>query len=331
MIQISSHSFYVNTSINLYADIEMASKNRLRHKVDAMMVFRSLATLVLLMAALTPFVRGADTPVPKEDGTVLAERVLKIFEAKCLDCHAADMPKPKGKFGHVLDLQRVADNPDYVVRGNAEESEIYQMVKNNEMPGEDADVPPLTDAEKRIVHDWIMAGAPAPKTPPAEVQVAAEPAATKEARPFWKQLLIWLGKFHAASTHFPIALLMVALLAEGLAWKLKQDSWLLIVRFLTITGSASALLTATLGWFNGYFSSYGSGSGAWIYNWHRWLGTITAVWSVVCAVLICLAECEEGSPERRRFRGALMLGAVLVSVVGFLGGALVFGIDHYKW
>jgi len=310
--------------------IVMASKSGLLHKVVEVMAFRSLVALALLMAALTSFSRGADAPVPKEDGTVLADRVLRIFEAKCLDCHAADMPKPKGKFGYVLDLQRVADNPDFVVRGNAGESEIYQMVKNNEMPGEDADVPPLTDEEKRIVHDWIMAGAPAPKAQPKEAQPAPEVAAVAE-KSFGKKLLIWFGKFHAASTHFPIALLLAAFLAEGIAWALKQHSWLLIVRFLTIIGAASAVLTATLGWCNGYFSSYANGPSAWIYNWHRWLGTITAVWSVVCAVLICLAECEEGSIERRRFRGALILGSVLISIVGFLGGSLVFGIDHYKW
>jgi hypothetical protein len=41
------------------------------------------------------------------------------------------------------------------------------------------------------------------------------------------------------------------------------------------------------------------------------------------------------SPDRRKtricFRASLVLAVILVSVTGFLGGAVVFGLDHYKW
>ena len=79
------------------------------------------------------------------EGIKAAARVRDIFEAKCNDCHGAELPRPKGKFGYVLDLKRMAENPDYVTRGNAEKSELYVMVRDDEMPGEDANVPPLTD------------------------------------------------------------------------------------------------------------------------------------------------------------------------------------------
>jgi hypothetical protein len=52
---------------------------------------------------------------------------------------------------------------------------------------------------------------------------------------------------------------------------------------------------------------------------------------VVCAVLICMAECQEGSFERKRFRGALLLGALFISTTGLLGGLLTFGVDHYAF
>ena len=35
--------------------------------------------------------------------------------------------------------------------------------------------------------------------------------------------------------------------------------------------------------------------------------------------------------HRQRFRGALLLGAALVGVTGFLGSALIYGLDHYAW
>jgi hypothetical protein len=35
--------------------------------------------------------------------------------------------------------------------------------------------------------------------------------------------------------------------------------------------------------------------------------------------------------ERQRFRGALLVGALLVGLSGFLGSALIYGLDHYAW
>ena len=35
--------------------------------------------------------------------------------------------------------------------------------------------------------------------------------------------------------------------------------------------------------------------------------------------------------DRQRFRGALLLGAALTGVTGFLGSALIYGLDHYAW
>ncbi|HEX8295006.1 MAG TPA: hypothetical protein VF593_01800, partial [Chthoniobacteraceae bacterium] len=114
-------------------------------------------TLLLLLGALPRLLAE-----PSAEGLVLAARVYRIFEAKCLDCHGAQLARPKGKFGYVLDLQRVAENEDWVVRGSGKESELYELVFTDEMPGEDADVPPLTPDEKEAVKRWIDLGAPAP-------------------------------------------------------------------------------------------------------------------------------------------------------------------------
>src|SRR5215212_2641481 len=91
---------------------------------------------------------GVRGPKGEAEKIKLAGRVREIFEAKCIDCHGPELPRPKGKFGYVLDLKRVADNPEYIVRGDAEKSDLYVMVRDNEMPGEDASVPPLSQAEK---------------------------------------------------------------------------------------------------------------------------------------------------------------------------------------
>lgn len=287
--------------------------------------------LCTLLALLLPSVAPAQAPASKEEKLQLAARVHQIFEAKCADCHGSHLPKPKGKFGYVLDLARVGKNPDYVIVGDAKGSEIYQMVLNNEMPGEDADVPPLTPEEVAIVARWIEVGAPGelPATMPAAPAVALE--ANGKAIPFGQRLLNWFGKFHAASTHFPVALLLVAVFAELLAWFFRRPEWTLLVRFLVVLGALSSIPTATLGWLVDFPISNGSSLST-VYGIHKWLGTFTAIWALICATLLCMHECQEGSPERWRFRGALLFGGLLVAITGFLGGALVAGgLDHYKF
>ena len=295
-----------------------------------------MRAFLLLLAAVFTMADACAVAAPakgpgKEEKLRLAGDVLKIFEAKCADCHGSHLPKPKGKFGYVLDLKRVAANPEFIVRGEPGKSELYQMVKNNEMPGEDADVPPLTPEEKMTVEAWVLASAP--HDLPARVSVTAAPQEkTPEVKvSFLRRLMNWMGKFHPVSTHFPVALLTIAVLAEALAWWLKREEWMLPVRFLTVLGALSSVPTVVLGWLAEFPTLAGSEL-ATLYRFHQILGTATSAWALVCATLVCIAECEEGSVARRRFRGALLLGAFLIGIVGFLGGALnAGGLGHYKF
>lgn len=267
----------------------------------------------------------------KEEQLKIALEVRDIFERKCLDCHGPELPRPKGKFGHVLDLKRVADNPEYVLRGDPDKSDIYIMVRDDEMPGEDASVPPLTSAEKETVRRWIEIGAPH-ELPGAEKEQPAISVAEIAApeMPTWKRAIRWIGRFHPVSTHFPVALMYVAVLAEAFAWWTKRESWQQTVRFLVVLAGLGSLATASLGWINASFTSY-VGSSVAILKWHRWLGTFTAIWAILCAILVGIMDCREGTKQRRRFRVALMIGAGLVGISGFLGSALIYGLDHYSW
>jgi uncharacterized membrane protein len=268
-----------------------------------------------------------------EEGTKLAGHVREIFEVKCIDCHGPELPRPKGKFGYVLDLKRVAGNADYVVPGHPEKSDLYDMVFKEDMPGEDANVPPLTKDEKEIVRRWIELGAPEPDASTASDHSASSAPAGVEQKPrmpFWKQALRYIGRFHPVSTHFPVALMFVAVFAEGLAWWTRRESWLQTVRFLVLLAALGAIAAVGLGWINASFTSY-TGQLAGVLRWHRWLGTSTAVWAILCAGLVMMNDCKEGTKDRQRFRGALLLGAALVGISGFLGSALIYGLDHYAW
>ena len=301
----------------------------------------SFLVLLLVLVGLgqslaAPAGKAADKQPGKEEKLKLAAEVFQIFEAKCADCHGSHLPKPKGKFGYVLDLRRVAANPKYIVRGDPKESELFQMVKNEEMPGEDSFLLPLTAEEKTTVERWVQVGAPH-EVPP--VVLAAHIAGEKKPEvklPFFRRLLNWAGKFHPVSTHFPVALLLTAVLAEALAWWLRRSEWMFLVRFLVVLGALSSVPTTVLGWLNVFplvkDNPSETVSLATIYRLHQVLGTATCVWALVCAVLVCISDCEEGSAARRRFRGALLLGAFAIGIVGFLGGVLnAGGLDHYKF
>ncbi|MBY0522126.1 MAG: DUF1553 domain-containing protein [Gemmataceae bacterium] len=81
--------------------------------------------------------------------------IAPLLVRHCLDCHSG--PKPKGK----LDLTgRKATfaggkNGPAVVAGKPEGSPLWQRVEADEMPPRK----PLTAAEKKLLKDWIVAGA----------------------------------------------------------------------------------------------------------------------------------------------------------------------------
>jgi Planctomycete cytochrome C len=178
---------------------------------------------LLSLALLTVCARGAEngqfnsTPSDSVRATdapeVLANQTRAIFSVKCVECHGADLERPKGKFGYVLDLARVAANPKMIVPGNPKKSELYQMLVYDEMPGKGNTKGPLMPEQKDMVKRWIEAGAPAPTA--NESVPAARPLTLGH------RIIRDIGQFHALTTHFPIALLVVALPAE-LMWTLTQ-------------------------------------------------------------------------------------------------------------
>ena len=287
--------------------------------------------LVLLTFSLQD--TGAEEQPPKAVSTVsiqassapqvLAVHVRTIFQARCTECHGADLLRPKGKFGYVLDLARVAANPKMIVPGMPTQSELYETVFHDEMPPPKSKRPPLTPEEKDIVKSWIEAGAPA-NLPDENTRTA--PPLTLDRR-----FLRDIGQFHPPSTHFPIALLIVALPAEFLWILVRKDSWKATARFCVMLGAVTAVITATLGWCDAPFSTY-AGVSASVLRWHRWFGTATAVWAVLVAMLSESSNRRE-NPHRLCccFHLTLVIGAILVSIAGYLGASLIYGLNHFSW
>jgi uncharacterized membrane protein/mono/diheme cytochrome c family protein len=138
----------------------------------------------------------------------------------------------------------------------------------------------------------------------------------------------WLGKFHVAAVHFPIALLLAAGMAELLRMLTGKPAFEAASSYCLWFGTAMAFVACTLGWFRGGIRLADDSR---ITAMHRWLGTGTAACAVFLLGLWELNRFTRGRPAQVAFRVGLLVIAALVLVTGFLGGAIVYGLDHYSW
>jgi mono/diheme cytochrome c family protein len=260
---------------------------------------------------------GLAAPAGTDD---LALSVREIFRSNCAGCHGPQLPKPKGRFGYVLDLKRLAANPELVVPGKPDESELLQIICRNEMPPSKA----LPANQKDTVRAWIVAGAP---PAPSETAAGADSSPGPELPAQVRRILEDAGRFHLQLLHFPIAFLIAAALAELWSAGRQQVGPSSAVRFCVLCGAASAVPAVLLGWA---YAAVGHGAGtAATLALHRWIGTAAAAWAVLTAVLV------ERDARRGRHGSAaqlmVLLGAVLVGVAAHFGGMLVHGDLFSDW
>ena len=142
-------------------------------------------------------------------------------------------------------------------------------------------------------------------------------------------LAVWIGKFHPASTHLPIGLLIGAATAELGMIATRKVRFRHAAGFCLTIAAPAAVATASLGWFNGGFVLWDDD---WVQAVHRWLGTSTAALSLPTLVLFARIARDDAPAARvAAYRVALFLSALVVGATGFFGGALVYGLDHYAY
>lgn len=296
------------------------------------MIPRSIRTFLIVVAIGSTTTGRAGTASTDDDALVeirqvLARRVTEVFSATCIKCHGPNVKRPKGRFGYLLDLSRVAANPDLVVPFDPDNSQLFMLVRKNEMPPPDSDFGPISDADKRVIRLWIEAGPP----DPCETTIAGPGDQPTEATlsTTWR-LVRWLGRFHPASVHLPIGLLLAAALAELLVILTGRPACEQAGRFCIAVAALTAAGTAALGWAHAVYPVYADSSSNLLLI-HRWLGTTAAAWALVTLLLSELRSRRGAARWQRRFRMALFLGAVVISVTSFFGGSMVWGLDHYRW
>jgi WD40 repeat protein/cytochrome c553 len=100
------------------------------------------------------FLSAARAAAPDAELTSKAQQVLKTY---CQRCHGPD-GKAKGGFDYVLDLDKLARRKK-IVPGSAAESELYQRVRDGDMPPRDVKARPSKD-DLAALERWLEAGAP---------------------------------------------------------------------------------------------------------------------------------------------------------------------------
>lgn len=139
----------------------------------------------------------------------------------------------------------------------------------------------------------------------------------------------YLGRFHPLVVHFPIALILVAGLAELLFALRGSPSMRDSARFCLGVGAVSALVSALLGWLAAESTRVPRMLEDTL-GFHRWAGVSTALVAAL-AFLFSEQACREGASTgaSRRYRLTLFAAIVLVILAGHFGGTMVFGPDHF--
>jgi uncharacterized membrane protein/mono/diheme cytochrome c family protein len=281
------------------------------------------AVALTVIAGFRPGIAAAQSGPPVRD---IGSEVLGVFATKCAACHGSDLAKPKGRFGYVLDLKRIAANPEMVSSFRPDESELWVLVQRDEMPPADSPQGSLTLAQKEIIRTWIAAGVPEASTVSAESPSSVRSDTTAPSQmeiASAGRILRRLGKFHLLMLHFPIALVLAA--GVGEVWSVWRRNPLLSesVRFCLWLGALASIPTAGLGWL---YAAAGNGVGSpELLTAHRWLGTSAAVWLVITAV--CAERDARRGVRSRGVRLLLAAGVLIMALTAHLGGLLARGAD----
>ena len=124
--------------------------------------------------------------------------------------------------------------------------------------------------------------------------------------------------------HFPIALVLVAALAELVSLAARRPQWHSVAVANLRAGAVFALASTGAGWMLASSPIVGASAAL---EWHRWVGLLAALTALAAA----LASADSGRPARQwLYRAALCSAAALVVAAGHLGAVLVWGAEFLR-
>src|SRR5262245_56971684 len=115
------------------------------------------AKLGLILITSLVALPSATFSAQRDRNPSLEHDILPLFKARCLKCHGPVKPKGKLNLSSARSLARGGSSGPVVVPGKLDESELWDLVSNDEMPPEPEE--PLLAGEKRLLRRWIEQGA----------------------------------------------------------------------------------------------------------------------------------------------------------------------------
>ena len=133
------------------------------------------------------------------------------------------------------------------------------------------------------------------------------------------------GRLHPLLVHFPIALILIAAIAELVAVTTRLPEWRTVAVANVRAGAAFAVASAGAGWL---LASSRIVEASAALERHRWLGLMAALAAVAAALTTGNID---WSPRRLwLYRIALFSAAAFVAVAGHFGAVLVWGADFLR-
>ena len=294
---------------------------------------------LLATAAATPAARGSDAEASPQ--AFYTDRIKPMIAENCLRCHGPT----RQRAGLRLDSREAVlrgGHSAIVVPGDPSKSRLIDALSYED---EDLQMPPdgkLTAAEIADFTRWVQLGVPwgdEPGTGPPSASDGRSPmAAPAQAPPRAKAeshapgVLGSPGRLHPLAVHLPIALLLMAAMAEMASIILQRTGRTAQARacevyadISTIAGSASAVLAMGLGWVLYLSSPELRGQ---LGLWHGCMGTATAVLAAGASAALILATIRSSARWRAAYRVLIVTVALSIAATAHLGGSLVYGI-HY--
>lgn len=151
-----------------------------------------------------------------------------------------------------------------------------------------------------------------------------------KARPttFEGRLLAWIGMWHPAAIHFPIALLLTVAFLEGLAAVRRKPIYTASNKILLAVGVAGAFVAAPMGWLN---AGLPTPDDSFALTVHRWLGTAMPFLLLALWLLKRPAEQAAARLSSRGYEALLAVTVLLILTQSYFGAVITHGAAHMKF
>ena len=139
---------------------------------------------------------------------------------------------------------------------------------------------------------------------------------------FW--LWEFLGRLHPMMVHFPIGLIVAALVLEILTLGGKRQNLRDGIYWMLLIGTLTAFLSVIFGLI---LHNVENQSGEWV-EYHEWGGILTAMISGLALFFYQKFQRKNSASDLRFYRVALGAAVVILTITGHLGAGLTHGKDY---